>query len=658
MFVLRDYQQKDIDAMPIWSRMYGFQQDAVMANIAAMKKTTASLLTQAPTSSGKSLMIVSITQWFVAMTGRNVLVISPNADITRQNYNEFIEWGSPASIFSAKLGIKSTRHPVIFGEPVTVNNSIDRFATANIGLVIIDEAISTTPTIKKIITALKEVNDKLRLIGFEAQPLKLGQGWIYKLDQHGHPVESAKNPFWDRLIYKIPMRTIVEGGYVCPPMFFDSEQKIQYSDFWQTMTYDDAPTYHVEQLQRISKNSVNFTPESIRAVYEGDDKLTDKIVSHVVKVTEFIRPHYTVLMFAGSLSHARYIASLLPTDKTLVIDGDTDDSTRRTVKSRIERGDLWYLINYGVYTRGFSEWRIFAAAFLRETQSANLFEQMAGRPIRHARHSDGSIIKNEDGSLFKRFGMILDYAKNLSTHWPTEPYEPAAPMVAGDGVKNPIDVTCPVCHHINMFSEKPNKEQIPIDAHGYFMDAFGHQLLDATGHPIAAHFGQRCQHISLTPTGTSQCDHRWNYRDCPECGGENSLSARECVHCGAELVDPNDKLILKEAVETIKKARKEELTHGKVTKVEAMQTKQGSIMLIYTLEDKKRVSDFINTQSDKQPIAGITKAILSEMHLPGVTSHSAIINAINGGQARVPVGIAWRKREGKDFVEIKSRVYA
>ena len=236
MFELRDYQQKDIDAMPIWSRMYGFQQDAVMANITAMKKTIASLLTQAPTSSGKSLMIVAITQWFVAMTGRNVLVISPNADITRQNYNEFIEWGSPASIFSAKLGIKSTRHPVIFGEPVTVNNSIDRFATANIGLVIIDEAISTTPTIKKIITALKEVNDKLRLIGFEAQPLKLGQGWIYKLDQHGHPVESAKNPFWDRLIYKIPMRTIVEGGYVCPPMFFDSEQKIQDSDFWQTMT--------------------------------------------------------------------------------------------------------------------------------------------------------------------------------------------------------------------------------------------------------------------------------------------------------------------------------------------------------------------------------------------------------------------------------------
>ena len=95
---LRDYQQKDIDAIPIWSRMYGFQQDAVMANIGAMKKTTASLLTQAPTSSGKSLMIVAITQWFVAMTGRNVLVISPREEITAQNYSEFTACGSPACL--------------------------------------------------------------------------------------------------------------------------------------------------------------------------------------------------------------------------------------------------------------------------------------------------------------------------------------------------------------------------------------------------------------------------------------------------------------------------------------------------------------------------------------------------------------------------------
>ena len=179
----------------------------------------------------------------------------------------------------------------------------------------------------------------------------------------------------------------------------------------------------------------------------------------------------------------------------------------------------------------------------------------------------------------------------------------------------------------------------------------------AYNHPIAAHFGQRCQHIALTPTGTTQCDHRWNYRDCPECGGENSLSARECVHCGAELVDPNDKLILKEAVETIKKARKEDWTHSSVQSLKAMSSKN-SIMLIYTTTDGQRVTDFINPTSEHDYMLKKTNAILAEMRLPGITIHSAIINAINGGQSRVPVGIAWRKRDGKDFVEIKARVYA
>ena len=80
-------------------------------------------------------------------------------------------------------------------------------------------------------------------------------------------------------------------------------------------------------------------------------------------------------------------------------------------------------------------------------------------------------------------------------------------------------------------------------------------------------------------------------------------------------------------------------------------------MLIYTTTDGTRVTDFINPASEHDYMLKKTNAILAEMHIPGVTSHSAIINAVNSGQARVPVGIAWRKREGKDFVEIKQRSY-
>ena len=89
----------------------------------------------------------------------------------------------------------------------------------------------------------------------------------------------------------------------------------------------------------------------------------------------------------------------------------------------------------------------------------------------------------------------------------------------------------------------------------------------------------------------------------------------------------------------------------------AMSSKQ-AVMLIYSTTDGQRVTDFINPASEHDYMLKKTNAILAEMHIPGVTSHSAIINAVNSGQARVPIGVAWRKREGKDFVEIKARVYA
>lgn len=660
----KSYSDADIAAIPIYEKMYDFQREAVLKTVAALRKSTASLLIEAPTSSGKSLMIVGLSQWMQCIPKRDVLVISPTADITSQNYNEFIAWGNPASIFSSKLGVKSIRHGVIFGEPKTLLNAIEQLKTKGIGLIIIDEAISTTPTIKSIIAALKEINQRLRLVGFEARPIKLGQGYIYSLDENGQTVMDAKNPFWDRLIYKIPMRKIVEDGYVCPPLFFDSSQEIAYGDFWQTMTYDDAPTYDVSKLEKKTANAANFTSESLHAVYEGEDTVTDDVIAHLVKITESIRPQFCTLIFAGTLKHAGYIASLLPPDKTLIVDGDTDAAVRNSVKKRIARGDLWYLINYGVYTRGFSEWRIFAAAFLRYTDSVNLFEQMAGRPIRHARDETGAVMRNDDGTLYKPFGMIIDYCKNLKTHWPTEPYCPKPPAVSSGSVKNPIDVTCPLCGNINVFSAKPNRENMPIDDNGYFVNGRNEPLKNADGQPIAAHHGQRCQHSALTQSGVVRCSHRWNYRECPECGGENSLSARACVHCAAELVDPNEKLVLQAAALALKQGLEAEsdivFAKSDVLQVKAMATKN-AIMLLYTIKaggDERRITDFINPQSHKKIMINKTAEILREMGLTGLSAPRDIINAINDGKARLPSEVVWRKKVGSDFIYIRERKYA
>jgi DNA repair protein RadD len=458
------------------------------------------------------------------------------------------------------------------------------------------------------------------VIGLTATPYRMGDGYIYQIGMDGQQVEQANNPLFSRLVYRVQTQELVNRGFLTPPEMLASDRH-----------YDAA------SLQLNKQNQ--FDAGEVAQVFEGKGRLTADIVADVIDKADH---RFGVMFFAASIQHAQEIMESLPPEHSRLVTGATPKTDRTRILSDFKSGRIHYIVNRDVLTTGFDAPNVGTIAIMRATESAGLLLQIIGRGLRL-----------HDG---KESALILDYAENLTRHGLSSDNLNPEIQAKAQTVKNPIDVTCPVCHHINQFSAKPNKEQIPINSHGYFEDAFGHKLLDATGHPIAAHFGQRCQHITLTPTGTSQCDHRWNFRDCPECGGENSLSARECVHCGAELVDPNDKLILKEAVETIKKARKEDWTHSAVQSLKAMSSKN-SIMLIYTTTDGQRVTDFINPTSEHDYMLKKTHAILADMHLPGITTHSAIINAINGGQARVPVGIAWRKREGKDFVEIKDRRY-
>lgn len=603
MHELRDYQQSASDAIITWTR-----------------KISAPICAELATGAGKSLIIADVARRINEMSGKKLLCMAPSKELIEQNYQKYIDSGNPASLFSASVGIKSTRHPAVFGTPRTVLNGIDRFKSDFAGIVI-DECHRLDNTTKSIIAGMREGNPNLRVIGLTATPYRMGDGYIYQIGMDGQQAEQANNPLFSRLVYRIQTQELVNRGFLTPPEMLASDRH-----------------YDASSLQLNKQNQ--FDAGEVAQVFEGKGRLTADIVADVIDKADH---RFGVMFFAASIQHAQEIMESLPPEHSRLVTGATPKTDRTRILSDFKSGRIHYIVNRDVLTTGFDAPNVGTIAIMRATESAGLLLQIIGRGLRL-----------HDG---KQSALILDYAENLTRHGLSSDNLNPEIQAKAQTVKNPIDVACPACHHINQFSAKPNKEQIPIDAHGYFMDAFGHQLLDATGHPIAAHFGQRCQHIYLTQTGTSQCDHRWNYRDCPECGGENSLSARECVHCGAELVDPNDKLILKEAVETIKKARKEDWTHSTVQSMSAMSSKQ-AVMLIYSTTDGQRVTDFINPASEHDYMLKKTSTILSEMHLPGVTSHSAIINAIRGGYARVPVGIVWRKREGKDFVEIKERRYA
>ncbi|MEC7376992.1 MAG: ATP-dependent helicase, partial [Pseudomonadota bacterium] len=73
---------------------------------------------------------------------------------------------------------------------------------------------------------------------------------------------------------------------------------------------------------------------------------------------------------------------------------------------------------------------------------------------------------------------------------------------------------------------------------------------DADGQ-VMEHYGRRCQGLLEPAEGgessqqgrrPQQCDFRFRFKECPHCGGENDIAARNCGQCQKAILDPDDQL--------------------------------------------------------------------------------------------------------------------
>jgi DNA repair protein RadD len=173
-----------------------YQQEAVDAALAWVRRCLDPAVIEAPTGSGKSHIIAGIAHGIQKMSGKKILVIAPSGELVDQDYAKYRALGEPASIYSASLGRKEMSADVVFGSPLTVSNSLRKFGH-QFSAVIIDEAHGITPTLRRIVEHMRSQNPKLRVIGLSATPYRLGEGYIYGHHyQHGLVDECLENPFF------------------------------------------------------------------------------------------------------------------------------------------------------------------------------------------------------------------------------------------------------------------------------------------------------------------------------------------------------------------------------------------------------------------------------------------------------------------------------
>lgn len=488
-----------------------YQQKCVEAAITEVRQSIDPCLIDAAPAAGKSFMIAAIAAELNDISGKRVLCLAPSAELVKQNYAKYLLTGERASIFSASVGAKSTRHVVVFGTPGTVKNSISRFLNGYCA-VIVDECHGITPTIKAIIEAMKHSNPNLRVIGLSGTPYRIGDGFVFRIwpDGSSNSDEVTRDPYFTKCVYRVSAQEMLEGGFITP----------------MDIGAINAGSYDTSEIELLPNGQPR--PDDIERAFVGHGRKTASIVGDVVRQASTIAGG--VMFFASTVRHAEEIMASLPPENSRLVTGETPKAERRQIIQDYREQRFRYLVNVGVLTTGFDVEHTSVIAILRYTESAALLQQIMGRAWR--------LHPGKESSL------LLDYADNVERHFPDgDIYAPTIKAGKAKGGGGCLDAECPECGCVNQFTAHPDYDDYEKDKHGYCLDVFGKPIESEFGQ-VPGHYGRRC--FGMVREGDRgehvRCGYRWAGKECPHCGELNDISARYCYECKGEIIDPNEKL--------------------------------------------------------------------------------------------------------------------
>ncbi|KEA61717.1 ATP-dependent RNA helicase YejH [Marinobacterium lacunae] len=436
-----------------------------------------------PTGAGKSLVIAELAR----LARRRILVLAHVRELVEQNHAKYQAFGLEAGIFSAGLGRKENQHQVTFASVQSLARNLEHFDD-QFSLLIIDECHRVSENeesqYQQIIAALTQRNPGLKVLGLTATPYRLGYGWIYRYHYRGF-VRATDTRLFEHCIYELPLPFMIRQGYLTEPTLIDAA--IAHYDFSSLMP--NANGY--------------FNENELNSLIARHPRVTRAICEQIV---ELGHQREGVMIFAATVRHAREILGYLPQAESALIIGDTASDERDEIIRRFKQRDIRYLVNVAVLTTGFDAPHVDMIALLRPTASVSLFQQIIGRGLRL--------------SPGKRECLIIDYAGSGF-----DLFHPEVGTPRPDSDSEPVQVFCPACGFANIFWGKTDSEGQVIE-----------------------HYGRRCQGVlEMEGEKPQQCDYRFRFKECPHCGAENDIAARDCHQCGEAVVDPDD--LLKRALQ-------------------------------------------------------------------------------------------------------------
>src|SRR5690554_2254091 len=586
-----------------------YQQEAVRRVVAHFRTTHDPAVVALPTGSGKSLVIAELAR----LARGRVLVLAHVRELVEQNHAKYQAYGLEADIFSAGLGRKESSRQVVFGSVQSVVRNLPAFQDDAFTLLVIDEchrvSLDADSSYRQVIDHLRECNPRLKVLGLTATPYRLGQGFIYHRHYYGM-VRGTDHCFFRDCVFEQPLRLMVKQGYLAEPQRVDAA--VERYDFSQLMP-SAAGLFREEELNRVVAGS----------------RATPGIIAEVV---ERARERQGVMIFAATVAHAEEILAYLPSTEADLITGATPSAERERTITAFKARELKYLVNVAVLTTGFDAPHVDLIAILRPTESVSLYQQIVGRGLRLAPG--------------KRDCLILDYAGN-----PWDLYAPEVGTPRPDSDAEPVQVECPACGHANLFWGKRDGdfviEHFGRRCQGLFINSARSRAINESDFLPATGEGQQG---AGSGAYKKQCDFRFRFKVCGDCGAENDIAARRCHGCQTLLVDADDKL--KEALR---------LKDARVLRVSGMlleATVNGRglprLKVTYHDEDGTTLAEWFALETPAQRSAFAAVFLREHLRAPGSTWRPATPQEVVEEQRRLrhpdfvvgrKVGRHWQVRE-------------
>lgn len=343
-----------------------YQQDAVAALSADIKRGLRRVCVSLPTGSGKSLVIAALCRRALAK-GSRVLILAHQSELLIQNEAELLNLFPEAKtgIYCAKLNRRQFDTPIVFAS----RDSLGRkpLQGGHFDLILIDEAhLVNFAELKKDSTGnyakiLNAQDENVIIIGLTATP--------YRKKEFIYNKGKIKDKFFENLSYKITMEELTAQGFLVPYTFPSDDLQVIDAD---NVKVDSTGDYNILELE-----SISITQEAVdKCIEQWSTYGYDRNLS---------------LFFCCSRNHASVVLQSLQSMNVHAgyIDGETPSAERAQIIEDSKNGKYRALVNVNVLTTGINIRNIDCIVLLRATKSVSLWVQMLGRGARlHDTKSD------------------------------------------------------------------------------------------------------------------------------------------------------------------------------------------------------------------------------------------------------------------------------